>query len=262
MPGLSLSTVLAGWFCLPALWAFQGLATAARYCRMRGMFLPDFCHSWNDLSPHAQALEGVVSRHLVGHKSEDGGQRSWIATDSGAWELRNHALRVVAQTQARHGQARPRTTLQAWSGIVEVDESYIGGKKAGKRGHALRVAGKTLVVIAAQLDGRRIEQIRLRRVTNASASSLEDAIERGVEPGTVVRTDGWKGYNRLDHLGYIHEVVREQADVGDNLLSSCHRVAGLLKRWLLGTHQGAVSHALREATISTSSRSGSITRGA
>lgn len=126
------------------------------------------------------------------------------------------------------------------SGVVEVDESYIGGEKYGKRGRG--AAGKALVVIAAQIDGTRIGRIRLRRVPDASAKSLEDAIREGVEPGSAVRTDGWKGYNGLNRIGYIHDVVREEADVGDSLLPHCHRVASLLKRWMMGTHQGAISH--------------------
>lgn len=126
------------------------------------------------------------------------------------------------------------------SGIVEVDESYIGGKKkTGKRGRG--AAGKALVVIAAQLDGSRIGRIRLRRVADASADSLEDAIQQSVELGSIVRTDSWWSYSQLERLGYGHEVVRKEASIGENLLGSCHRVAGLLKRWLLGTHQGAVS---------------------
>jgi transposase-like protein len=123
---------------------------------------------------------------------------------------------------------------------VEVDESYIGGKKTGKRGRG--AAGKTLVVIAAQLVGSRVGRIRLKKVPNASAKSLEDAVEQAIEPGSEIRTDGWNGYNGLNRLGYIHKIVREEADVGENMLPSCHRAAGLLKRWLLGTHQGAVSH--------------------
>jgi transposase-like protein len=126
------------------------------------------------------------------------------------------------------------------SGVVEVDESYIGGEKSGKRGRG--AAGKALVVIAAQIDGTRIGRIRLRRVPDASAKSLEDAIREGVELGSAVLTDGWKGYNGLNRIGYIHDVVREEADVGDSLLPRCHRVASLLKRWMMGTHQGAISH--------------------
>ena len=137
-------------------------------------------------------------------------------------------------------QAMVRPGRERLSGIVEVDESYIGGKKSGKRGRG--AAGKTLVVIAADLDGPGIGRIRLRRVIDAFSESIEHTIEQGVEPRSVVRTDWCKGYNRLNSLGYIHEVVREQADVGNNLLPSRHPIAGLLKRWLMGTHQGAVSH--------------------
>jgi len=126
------------------------------------------------------------------------------------------------------------------SGVVEVDESYIGGKKSGKRGRG--AAGKALVVIVAQIEGTRIGRIRLRWVPDASAKSLEDTIREGVEPGSTVHTDGWKGYTGLNRIGYIHDVVREEADVGDSLLPRCHRVASLLKRWMMGTHQGAISH--------------------
>ena len=126
------------------------------------------------------------------------------------------------------------------SGAVEVDETYVGGEKPGKRGRGAE--GKALVVIAAQLDGNRIGRIRLRRVRDASAESLEPAVREAVESGSTVRTDGWSGYNRLNRLGYTREVVRAEAHVGENPLSHCHRIASLLKRWLLGTHQGAVSH--------------------
>ena len=62
---------------------------------------------------------------------------------------------------------------------------------------------------------------------------------------------GWKGYNGLKQLGYLHEIVRKDGAVGDNLLPLCNRVAALVKRWLaclraarrqVGTHQEAVSH--------------------
>lgn len=126
------------------------------------------------------------------------------------------------------------------SGIIEVDESYIGGEKPGKRGRG--APGKSLVVIAAEVNGRRIGRIRLRRVSDASAESLQDAVQEAADQGSVIRTDGWSGYSQLSSLGYVHEVVRTDAVLGDNLLPSCHRVAALLKRWLMGTHQGAVSH--------------------
>jgi len=77
-------------------------------------------------------------------------------------------------------------------------------------------------------------------VANAAGESLEPAVQQIVEPGSEVHTDGWRGYNGLKGLGYQHKVIRETPDLGDNLLPLVNRVASLLKRWLLGTHQGAV----------------------
>jgi len=124
------------------------------------------------------------------------------------------------------------------SGNVEVDETYIGGEKPGKRGRG--AAGKTLVVIAAEDKGNAVGRIRLRRVSDASAASLTHAVQESVAPGSIVRTDGWSGYGPVGSMGYGHRVVREAADVGENLLPLANRVGALLKRWLGGTHQGAV----------------------
>ena len=126
------------------------------------------------------------------------------------------------------------------TGVVEVDEIFIGGEKPGKRGRG--AAGKALVVVAAQEDGKRIGRLRLRRVADAAGESLEPAVWEMVEPGSTVRTDGWRGYNRLTELGYQHRVVQKHADLGENLLPLVNLIASLVKRWLLGTHQGAVQH--------------------
>ena len=126
------------------------------------------------------------------------------------------------------------------SGSIQVDETYIGGEKPGKRGRGAQ--GKTLVVIAAQEHGEATGRIRLKQVADASGESLEAAVQETIEPGAVVKTDGWLGYKGLRSLGYRHEVIRKTADVGKNLLPLCHREAALIKRWLVGTHQGGVSH--------------------
>jgi transposase-like protein len=137
----------------------------------------------------------------------------------------------------RHAMVRPdRDRL---SGVVEVDETYIGGEKPGKRGRG--ALGKALVVIAAQEDGDHIGRIRLVHVPDVSGASLGDAIMRTIAPGSRVKTDDWKGYNGIEELGYRRKIVRKSSAVGENLLPNCHLVASLLKRWILGTHQGAVS---------------------
>jgi transposase-like protein len=124
------------------------------------------------------------------------------------------------------------------SGTVEVDETYIGGEQSGKRGRG--AAGKVPVLVAVEVTGGRMGRIRLRRVPDVSADSLTPAVVENVEPGSEVRTDGWKGYNGLSSAGYKRLIVREDADAGESELLHVHRVTSLLKRWLLGTHQGAV----------------------
>ena len=151
----------------------------------------------------------------------------------GSYETAWTCLHKLRRAMVRPGRDR-------LAGAVEVDETYIGGERPGKRGRGAE--GKALVLIAAQMDVKRIGRIRLRRVEDASAASLEPAVLEAVEVGSLVRTDGWNGYNSLDHLGYVHDIARKKADVGKNLLPCCNRVASLLKRWLMGTHQGAVSH--------------------
>lgn len=134
--------------------------------------------------------------------------------------------------------AMVRPGRDSLGGAVEVDETYIGGSKPGKRGRG--AAGKVLVLVAAQEDGDRIGRIRLRRIPDASGKSLGEAVQEMVMPGSIVRTDDWAGYRGLDRLGYTHEVIRQDASIGENLLPLANRVISLLKRWLLGTHQGAV----------------------
>ncbi len=126
------------------------------------------------------------------------------------------------------------------AGTIEVDESCVGGEKPGKRGRG--AAGKASVVMAVEANDDHIGRIRLQRVESASAPHSGKAAREIADQGSTIRTDDWDGYNRSEYLGYVHYVVEKQSDQQKNLLPSCHMVASLLKRWLLGTHQGAVSH--------------------
>ncbi len=127
------------------------------------------------------------------------------------------------------------------SGRVEVDEMYWGGGEEGVMGRD--ASGKALVAIAAEEDGARTGRIRMRRVADASAASLLPFVAAVVEPGSVVHTDGWEGYLGLKGQGYRHEVtlLKKRPQAAVQLLPRVHRVASLLRRWLMGTHQGAVS---------------------
>lgn len=122
-------------------------------------------------------------------------------------------------------------------GTIEVDETFLGGPQPGKRGRG--ADGKNLVLIMVEDMKFGMGRIRLARIENASGMSLLAGIQNAVEEGSTIRTDGWQAYNLITENGFSHEVVREELEK-DKLLPLAHRVASLLKRWLQGTHQGAI----------------------
>jgi transposase-like protein len=122
------------------------------------------------------------------------------------------------------------------SGTVEVDETYVGGPEEGVIGRL--TAEKSLVIIAAQAEGRRIGRIRMARLPDLSKDTLHAFIGQSVEPGSLVRTDGLPAYRGL--TGYRHEpiVIRRSSKTAIQLLPRVHQVVSLFKRWLLGTLHG------------------------
>lgn len=128
------------------------------------------------------------------------------------------------------------------TGTVEVDETYLGGLEEGVRGR--QTERKSLIAIAAQEDGAGIGRIRMKIIPDASASSLMAFLAEAVEPGSAIHTDGWLGYEPASSKGYAHRVtfLKGKEDPPSTLMPRVHRIASLLKRWILRTHQGAVSH--------------------
>ena len=154
--------------------------------------------------------------------------------------LRSYETAWTWLHKLRRAMVRPGRDLL--TGRVEIDETYLGGLEEGLRGRLTE--RKALIVLAAQEDGRGIGRIRMRQIPDASATSLESFLLESVAPGSAVHTDGWPGYSGLTAKGYIHEVtvLKKRKEPASELLPRVHRVFSLLKRWLMGTHQGAVSH--------------------
>lgn len=139
----------------------------------------------------------------------------------------------------RRAMVRPDRDLLA--GEVEVDETYVGGEEEGVSGRQTRT--KSIVVIAVELQGNRPGRIRLSVVPDVSSKSLVPFVKEAVEPGSVVKTDGWSGYGSLKKNGYTHEVTTLSSSESPAVvvMPKVHLVAALLKRWLLGTFHGGVS---------------------
>jgi transposase-like protein len=133
-----------------------------------------------------------------------------------------------------------RPDRELLSGTVKVDEAWLGRLEPGVRGR--QTESKALIAVAAQEDGKGIGRIRMRFIPDASSSSLIGFVQQSVEPGGLVHTDGWNGYAPLQANGYLHKVtvLKGNKETASELLPRVHRVVSLLKRWLMGTHQGAV----------------------
>jgi transposase-like protein len=133
-----------------------------------------------------------------------------------------------------------RAMVRPWRdrlrGLVEVDETYWGGKETGVAGRLTH--DKALIIVAAEEDGQGIGRVRLRHIPDFNRQTLHGFIAESVEPGSTVRTDGLNAYRDLE--GYVHDRQVQRKAEGEHLLPRVHRVVSLLKRWLLGTHQGAV----------------------
>lgn len=140
-----------------------------------------------------------------------------------------HKLRAA---MVREGRERLR-------GVVEVDESFVGGPDPG--GGRRHIGNKALVIGAVEVRGERAGRVRLRVIPNGTQVTLEKFLRENVEPATEVRTDAYAGYFGLIDEGYMH-IPRVQGG-GQNapvILPHIHRVFANLKTWLLGTHHGAV----------------------
>jgi transposase-like protein len=141
----------------------------------------------------------------------------------------------------RYRSAMVRPGREQLSGQVEVDESYVGGEEPGVSGR--QTDKKAIVAIAVEVhQPRGFGRTRLRCVPDVSAASLVPFVCDVVQPGAVVLTDGWGAYNPLPDHGFTRDktVISAGGDPAHVAMPAVHRVASLLKRWLLGTHQGRV----------------------
>ncbi len=140
----------------------------------------------------------------------------------------------------RRAMIRPdRDRLSGW---VEVDETLVGGLEEGVFGR--QTMKKSWVVVAAQVDGAGIGRIRMRMIADCSAANLHPFVVDSIEPGSVIHTDGWQGYAGLEKKGYQREITKiaGRKEEASQLMPRVHRIISLLKRWLLGTHQGGVAY--------------------
>ena len=142
----------------------------------------------------------------------------------------------------RFRAAMVRPGREQLAGTVEVDETYVGGEEPCVRGRQTNT--KSIVVIAVEVhEPRGFGRARLQHVHDVSADSPIGFVQTTVQAGATVHTDGWRSYVSLPKRGYAHTatVLSGSGDPAHVAMPAVHRVASLLKPWLLGTHQDSVS---------------------
>jgi transposase-like protein len=179
----------------------------------------------------ATQKDGISAKSLQDNVGINSYQSAWLLL---------HKLRV----------AMIRSDREPLSGLVEVDEDYIGGKeKEGKRGRGSE--NKQLVAIAVQLEkieinkphdslrDYRLAKIRAKCIERASKDELYAFISENIAKGSTLYRDDWSGYSGIDELGYNSVVFKTtKSDDENEKLPHIHLAISLLGRWMLGTYQG------------------------
>ncbi len=138
-------------------------------------------------------------------------------------------------------RAMVRPERERLSGIVEVDESFIGGQSPGRKGGS---TPKVPVMIAVERTGKRaLGRVRLAVAEAPNTNELVEFACTVIEPGSTIRTGGARIFRKLASMGYAHDYVTvyNSADPAHELLPGVHMVSSLLKRWIAGTHHQRVS---------------------
>lgn len=118
-------------------------------------------------------------------------------------------------------------------GDIEVDETYVGGKRSGKRGRG--ADGKTILFGMLDRDGDVITKV----VPDTKSNTLKPIISENVEMGSTVHTDEWRSYNGLDDQGFEHKRcnhVAKQYSVDGSHVNTLEGFWGRLKQSINGTH--------------------------
>jgi transposase-like protein len=212
-----------------------GMADSAGPIAVRGMPAANVGNRGNDLRRYAEAVAALVPGDVVRDEPEARGQCVGGATHSclGSYQTAWAWLHKLRRAMVRPGR-------DLLNGEVEVDETYVGGRETGVAGR--QTNKKSIVVIAAEIQGRGTGRIRMARVHDVSAESLVSFVQTAVSPDATIRTDGWAAYSGLAKGGYDHQPksISASGDPAHVVMPRVHQVASLLDRWWLGIHHGAI----------------------
>jgi transposase-like protein len=190
----------------------------------------------DDLSPDPDAALDMVRGDLVPHLAEERDVGAGVAAGTGCRLLRDG---VGWLQKLRRAMVRPERELL--SGVVELDEVFIGNESRGPAGG---VKDNCAAMIAVEsIPGRKLGRVRIEVAEPPRSVSMLSFADRVIAKGSIVRTDGANYLRKLSAAGYQHVafVGIDSPEPAHVNLPGVHMVASLLKRWLTGTLHYAVS---------------------
>jgi transposase-like protein len=180
----------------------------------------------------------LVATHTPGISATQLQRQLGIVKNDTAWFIL-HRLR----------QGMVNTDRKSLSGLIEADETHIGGPSKGKKGRGVRKAeNKTLVAGAVEILSyptkkgklkQKAGRLRLQILSSASEEEIGKFLRTNIALGSTIKSDGWSGYSSTSLQGYRHvREVQRNSRKGHELASHIHQSFSNLKAWLLGTHHG------------------------
>ena len=154
------------------------------------------------------------------------------------------SYRTAWQMLHKLRDAMVRVDRSKLTGDVEFDEFYLGGKSQGA--NRSDPENKHLLTIAVEVNGRGSGRIRIEHLEHINTEAVVKSVCSLVEPGSLIITDGFGGYNHVKSHGYLHRSYNQTKEKNKDFnansrLPRAHRAISLLKRWYYGTLQGKMS---------------------
>jgi transposase-like protein len=156
--------------------------------------------------------------------------------------------RRVAHMQGRIREAMEnRESLYQLEGFAEVDESFFGGSRpGGKKGRGAKEDKAVVLVSASVNEANELQFAKMKVIGDTQGTTLVGAVKEVVKPGSIVKTDGWDGYNDLSRQGYPHYAkVMRFPEQNQEHLPWAHILISNAKRFILGTHHSVTREKLQ-----------------
>jgi transposase-like protein len=146
-----------------------------------------------------------------------------------SWPTARNMLKKIRTAMAH------RDSLYRLEQVIEFDDTYVGGKRPGKRGRG--AAGKKPVLVAVETRGKKVGFMAMEAVETVSKKTVREFLHYRLKPGQTVRTDAFPALNSVNET-QLHQKKVTPAEEASNWLPRVHMMIGNMKKFLNGTFHG------------------------